>query len=184
MKPTSIKNVNTCSNLNSCDDLFSNLFYGEQADALRKHPEQDNYFIRDMAEVEKMIKMLDDKVYESDREPVAEKKVQPTKLVKAADGKWVRAEDMPDVMTAQKSCDCCCPGHCRFNVHNMAGSVMGVNFANKVATDLEQLEFPKIFESYLFDEEEYDVPIKSNLVVERDELYDAITCLETDFNLD
>ena len=145
---------------------------------------EDNYFIRDMAEVERMIQMLDEKVYESDGEPVTEKKVQPTKLVKAADGKWVRAEDMPDVMTARKSCDCCCPGHCRFNVHNMAGSVMGVNFANKVATDLEQLEFPKIFESYLFDEEEYDVPIKSNLVVERDELYDAITCLETDFNLD
>ena len=36
MKPTTIQNVNTCSNLNSCDDLFSNLFYGEQADAVKK----------------------------------------------------------------------------------------------------------------------------------------------------
>ena len=36
MKPTSIQNMNTCSNLNSCDDLFSKLFYGEQADALKK----------------------------------------------------------------------------------------------------------------------------------------------------
>ena len=28
--------MNTCSNLNSCDDLFSKLFYDDQADALKK----------------------------------------------------------------------------------------------------------------------------------------------------
>ena len=66
----------------------------------------------------------------------------------------------------------------------MAGSLMLVNFANKADTDFGQLEFPNIFESYLFDEESYDVPIKSNLVVEKDELYEVITSLETDFNLD
>ena len=46
------------------------------------------------------------------------------------------------------------------------------------------MEFPNIFEKYLFEEQEYDVPIKSSLVVEKDELYDVITSLETDFNLD
>ena len=34
------------------------------------------------------------------------------------------------------------------------------------------------------DKESYDVPIKSNLVVEKDELYDVITSLETDFSLE
>ena len=89
-----------------------------------------------------------------------------------------------EVMTAQKSCGCCCLGHCKFNVHNVAGSLLGVNLASKVDTDFEQLEFPNIFENYLFDVENYDVPIKSSLVVEKDELYDVITSLETDFNLD
>ena len=70
------------------------------------------------------------------------------------------------------------------NVHRITGSLVGVNFASKVDTDFGQLEFPNIFESYLFDEADYDVPIKSNLVVEKDELYDIITSLETDFNLD
>ena len=146
---------------------------------------EDNYFIRDMAEVEEMIKMLNEKAADdSDETPVLNKKVKPTKLVKVADGGWVRKEDESEVMTAHRSCECCCPGHCKFNVHNMAGSLMGVNFANKVDTDFGQLEFPNIFESYLFDEEDYDVPIKSNLVVEKDKLYDVITSLETDFNLD
>ena len=82
-------------------------------------------------------------------------------------------------------CECCCTGHCKFDVHNMAGSLMVVNFANKADTDFGQLEFPNIFRAtYLFDEESYDVPIKSNLVVEKDELYEVITSLETDFNLD
>ena len=79
---------------------------------------------------------------------------------------------------------CCCPGHCKFNVHSVTGSLMGVNLTNKVDTDLEQVEFPYIFEKYLFEEDHLDVPIKSSLVVERDELYDVITSLETDFNLD
>ena len=61
---------------------------------------------------------------------------------------------------------------------------MGVNLASKLATDYEQLEFPNIFESYLFEEDECDEPIKSSHVVEKDELYDIITSLETDFNLD
>ena len=71
-------------------------------------------------------------------------------------------------------------------VHDMTvvEDMMGVNLASKVDTEFEQLEFPNIFEKYLLDDEESDVPIKSNLVFEKDELYDVITSLETDFNLD
>ena len=79
---------------------------------------------------------------------------------------------------------CCCPGHCKYNVHSMSGALMGVNLASKVDTDSEQMEFPNIFENSLFEVVDHDMPIKSSLVVERDELYDVITSLETDFNLD
>ena len=141
---------------------------------------EDNYFVHDMAKVEEMIKMLDQKV-DTTEKPMPEK-VPPTKLVKVG-GKWVRA-DAPEVMTAQRSCMCCCPGHCKYSVHSLSGALMGVNLASKVDTDSEQTEFPNIFENSLFEVVDHDMPIKSSLVVERDELYDVITSLETDFNLD
>ena len=56
--------------------------------------------------------------------------------------------------------------------------------ASKVATDYEQMEFPNIFESYLFYEDDCDEPINSSHVVEKDKLYDVITSLENNFNLD
>ena len=141
---------------------------------------EDNYFVHDMAKVEEMIKMLDEKV-DTTEKPMPEI-VSPKKLVKVG-GKWVRA-DAPEVTTVPRSCVCCCPGHCKYNVHSMSGSLMGINLASKVETDSEKMEFPKIFENSLFEEVDIDMPIKSSLVVERDELYDAITSLETDFNLD
>ena len=89
--------------------------------------------------------------------------------------------DKPEVVTVSMSCVCCCPGHRKYNMHSMPGSLMGDNLASK---DSEQMEFPNIFENCLFEEVDHDMPIKSSLVVERDELYDVITSLETDFNLD
>ena len=44
-------------------------------------------------------------------------------------------------------------------------SLMGVNFASKAATNPGQMEFPNIFESYLYDEEDCYVPIKSSLMI-------------------
>jgi hypothetical protein len=148
---------------------------------------EDNYFVRDMAQVEEMIKALDEsqeKVFESDAEVLPDEKIKPTKLVKDARGVWLRVEDQSEAMTVHRSCDCCCVGHCKFNVHSVTGSLMGVNFASKADTGPGQMEFPNIFESYLYDEEDCNVPIKSGLVVEKDELYDMITSLETNFNLD
>ena len=58
----------------------------------------------------------------------------------------------------------------------------GVNLPSKVAIDFEQ--FPNIFERYLFDKDDCDKLIKSSHVVEKDELYDVITSLEINFNLD
>ena len=139
---------------------------------------EDNYFIRDVAQVEEMMKALDDNeanVPEFKAEPG--KKVKSTKLVKDANGGWIRVEDQAEAMSVHASCDCCCVGHCKF-------SLMVVNFASKAATNPGQMEFPNIFESYLYDEEDCNVPIKSSLMTAKDELYDVITSLETDLNLD
>ena len=125
---------------------------------------EDNYFIRDVAQVEEMMKALDDNEVnfpEFKAEPG--KKVKPTKL--AANGGWIRVEDQAEAMSVHASCDCCCVGHCKFNVHSVTGSLMGVNFASKAATNPGQMEFPNIFESYLYDEEDCNVPIKSSLMI-------------------
>ena len=70
---------------------------------------EDNYFVHDMAKVEEMIKMLDEKV-DTTEKPMPEI-VSPKKLVKVG-GKWVRA-DAPEVTTVPRSCVCCCPAHCK-----------------------------------------------------------------------
>ena len=143
---------------------------------------EDNYFVDDMAKVEDMIKILEGRDVTDSIEEQIPDRIQPTKLVRNG-GKWVKVVE-PKISTAQRSCTCCCPGHCKFNVHSVTGSLMGINLAHNVNTDSDQLEFPNIFEKYLFEEEDFDEPIKSSLVVRKDELYDVITSLETDFNLD
>ena len=70
---------------------------------------EDNYFIRDVAQVEEMMKALDDNEVnfpEFKAEPG--KKVKPTKL--AANGGWIRVEDQAEAMSVHASCDCCCVG--------------------------------------------------------------------------
>ena len=92
----------------------------------------------------------------------------------------------PEVRTIPRSCVCCCPGHYKFSVQWVTGSLMGVNTASKVDTDTdsEQLEFTTIFEKHTIEDEDSDVPVKFSELAKKDELYDVITSLETDFNLD
>ena len=63
---------------------------------------------------------------------------------------------------------------------------VNVNTASKVDTDSdsEQLEFTTIFEKHTIEDEDSDVPVKFSELAKKDELYDVITSLETDFNLD
>ena len=63
------------------------------------------------------------------------KKVKPTKLVNDANGGWIRVEDQAEAVSVHASCDCCYMGQCKYNVHSVTGSLMGVNFASKAATD-------------------------------------------------
>jgi hypothetical protein len=136
---------------------------------------EDTYFIDDMSEFEKLMAELEKK----------SEKVDPVKLVKGSDGLF-KVKD-PVANPVELSCGCCCASHCALNVHNVAGSVIGVNLAHKVniAASMEEFEFPHIYERDLFDDFE-DVPIKSgcNMAEGKDELFDFITAMETDFGLD
>lgn len=82
------------------------------------------------------------------------------------------------------------PGHCKISVQwvTVMVSMIGVNTASKVVantnTDSEQLEFTTIFEKHALEEEDSDVPVKSSQLAKKDELYDVITRLKTDLNLD
>ena len=56
---------------------------------------EDDYLVHDMAKVEEMIKILDEKSVDD--------VVKPEKVKLVA-----------EVMTVQMSCGCCCPGNCKF----------------------------------------------------------------------
>ena len=137
---------------------------------------EDTYFIDDMAEFEKMMVELDKK----------SEKVDPVKLVKGSDGLFKVKN--PAETPVDLSCGCCCASHCAMNVHNVAGSVIGVNLAHKVniAVSMDEFEFPHIYEQSLFEDFAEDVPIKSGCTMAEgsDELFDIITAMETDFGLD
>ena len=48
----------------------------------------------------------------------------------------------------------------------------------------EEYEFPHIFEKVLMDEPGYPEPMRSSLIADsKDEIFDMLTALETDFNL-
>ena len=79
---------------------------------------EDSYFVRDMAEVESIIKRMEEE-YKKDAQ------VKPIKLVKNADGVYsVKAS-----RDIKKSCTCCCDGHCKMNEHSARGKVTGVSLA-------------------------------------------------------
>ena len=140
---------------------------------------EDDYFITDMAKYEKLVSTIEKNSVDDD------KKVEPLKLVRTK-GIGGEFEVRKAVNTAKKSCKCCCEGHCKWNVHNAAGRVIGVNLAAKVdlTMDLRSFEYPFIFERDLLDPQcTQDEHIKSTLVIERDEIYEYLTALETNFDL-
>ena len=152
---------------------------------------EDNYFIRDMSEVEKLMKTLEMKAEgePSDDIDVEEKIVKPTKLKKGADGNYrVQHADM-DGIDAVRPCGCCCVSHCGMNEHKeVRGKMMCVSLVSNPssATVGEEVEYPNVYERDLFAGSFDDEPMKqSGLVMDtKDEIYDILTSLETNFALD
>ena len=135
---------------------------------------EDNYFISDMAKVEEMMSELS-----KSKEEVL--KVKPTKLVRNEDGTYTVKVKAAIV----KRCKCCCSGHCKLYTHNQAGKVTSMIVATKKITEYGGDFFPHIYESDLVATNELDCAgsIKSLVVDRKDEIYDAMTALETNFYL-
>ena len=149
---------------------------------------EDNYFIRDMSEVETLMKTLEEKAEgepSDDNHDVDEKTVKPTKLKKDADGTY-HVQHAVDV-DAVKPCGCCCVSHCKMNEHKeVRGKMMYVSLVEKDGAMVdEEVEFPNIYERDLFTGTFDDDAERSGLVVDsQDEIYDILTSLETKFDLD
>ena len=107
--------------------------------------------------------------------------MKPTKLVRNEDGTY-RVKVKAAII---KRCKCCCSGHCKLYTHNQAGKVTSMIVATKKITEHGGDFFPHIYESDLVDTNELDGAgsIKSLVVDRKDEIYDAMTALETNFYL-
>ena len=135
---------------------------------------EDSYFMNDMAKVDKLIAEL-----KSDEVPVPSK-VAPTKLQRNKDGTYKIKSSVATV------CKCCCHSHCRFSIHNVSGTLLGVSIANKMKE--VDVTFPEIYERDFFDTTEvsgYESEnIKPNLLLDKqDTFYNMLMALETNFNL-
>lgn len=131
---------------------------------------EDSYFMRDMAEVEKMMAKLQES-------KTAVRKVKPTKLVRKEGGSYMIKGAI------SKNCRCCCTSHCKFSFHNVGGTLVGANMADRLNECVTS--FPQMYEEDFFDDYHTEVQcIKSNLLMnKKDKFFDTLTALETDFNL-
>ena len=114
-----------------------------------------------------------------------DKKVEPTRLVQGSDGTY-RVKDARATVAMKKTCDYCCESHCMLSVHNLSRCLVGVNLAKSMDSvfDMGEYEFPHIYERDLSNELD-DEHIKSGLVMDaKDEIYNIITALETNFSLE
>ena len=123
----------------------------------------DSYFMEDMAKVEKLMADLKSKEMP--------KNVEPTKIRGAV------------AMT----CKCCCPGHCKFSIHSVGRTVLGVNLDDK--RKKIDVSYPDIYERDFFDSTEisnYESDhIKSSFLLDQqDSFYAMLFALETDLNLE
>ena len=148
---------------------------------------EDNYFIRDMSEVEILIKNLESKAEGELSEE--DKVVKPTKLKKGADGNYMVQHAETERVEAVRLCGCCCDSHCRMNEHKeVRGNSICVSLVSKLSDAVveQENEYPNIYERDLFGGTFDDEPVKlSGLVMDtKDEIYDMLTSLGTDFALD
>ena len=136
---------------------------------------EENYFVHDMEMVEDLLKSLE-KDNKIDEVPELRVTIDNDGVNKITDKGLIP----PD------SCNCCCVGHCAFqkswDTFHGTGKVAGVRCTGvtlaKLASAPACLEFPYVKEIYT----EEDYSIQPYLAMEaEDELYNAITAMETNF---
>ena len=134
---------------------------------------EDNYFIQDMADCEKLVSYLKGRT---------ENRIKPTKIVRDPDGKF---RVVGSNVAAKVVCACCCQGHCSLNQHGKGGRLSGVTYS-----DLEEREdgteemfipYPVVPELSV-EEEELGLGLGGGLGA-KDEIFSMLTALQTKFDM-
>ena len=111
-----------------------------------------------------------------------DKKVDPLKVVRVGSDYEVKKATVN-----RNACKtCCCTSHCKLSEHDKSSVLKGISLTARVAVMVnEEYEFPHIYERVLMGEPSYPEPMKSSLIADsKDEIFDMLTALETDFNLE
>ena len=143
---------------------------------------EDNYFIEDMAEVEKLMKKTQENL-------ISEDKIKPIRVVRTEDGGY-KVKDADRVVA--KCASCCCVGHCvvshyvgQETVMRSTTKITAQMIAHKVGHDPGHIHFVPVHPEMPGDA---DVPGRTldddDLYTgAEDEYYRILTCLETKFDL-
>ena len=129
---------------------------------------EDSYFVRDMAEVEKIVGNLNKDIHED---------VQNKKIIQTEDGTVMFVGSS---FVANTECGCCCSGH-----HEMShvpafgvGAQINASLASRMAVNIPKAELP--LDQYHPEGVEYDEALPLH---DGDEFLRVITAIETDFSL-
>ena len=133
---------------------------------------EDSYWVSDMEKVEFLIKELQN---ESESMTEEESRSQPLRVSVDNEGK----DEIVDKNILARSCQCCCIPHCRQMHHTANKMVSGVNLSPHIVMPVS-MEMPYTREKY----EPGNSLIRPAISLEsRDEMYEMLTALETDFNI-
>ena len=138
---------------------------------------EDSYFVNDLELVEKLLKEINEN--EVDREP----RVQPLRVIKDSSGNYMlNSSNLNNSRMASGKCDCCCSGHCAMMSHEVKPRVFTVSAAVFQRSEgvVTNIAFPYVKEKASLEDMEI-VPAAEYET--RDEMFEMLTALETDFHL-
>ena len=130
---------------------------------------EDSYFMEDMAKVERLMAKLQ-------KDDMVPRKVEPVKLIRDKEGSYKIKG------AVAKSCKCCCVEHCKLSVHTVGGVRLGEKLMKRnTSSALAGGEF--YYD--IVDPDFESTQIKSSLLIDdkRDEFFNMLTALETNFKL-
>ena len=136
----------------------------------------DDYFVHDVETVETLLKELN--IAAKDKNEETEARVQCLRLYRDEKGEYhVRNP----VKTAAMKCDCCCPAHCALSVHSLTGHATGVTLESLVVTP-HPADLHLAYEKELVTDGDFAIH-SSHFTEVKDEMYEILTALNTEFEL-
>ena len=139
---------------------------------------EDNYFIRDLDLVDKLIKQM------AEQESEEERRVQPLRLVRDSSGNYkLNNASLNNSSIADGQCNCCCHGHCSMMSHDVGPRVFTVSAAmvNRSQEMVEMSDnFPYVKEPFRY--EDFNI-VSVEEDGPKDEFLSMFAALETDFNI-